>query len=218
MEIKLFGKLVNINKDFLKIFVFSSISLFSIGLLGKVTIFILLITTYFILIVTYLINKKESIKNIIVFLLIFFIIYSTIAVLDFNENISSFESRIAKVFNINNLDPNGDGFLNNQLKNTIEKSNWFSELEDKDTYFGLYDGGDITALSTIIVYYGKFFAGIIILSIILLSLKLIYNVKQIKDVYGKLIVTGLTSIILLQAFINILHEKEKRLKNVLTNN
>lgn len=205
IEIKILNKTIEINKDFLKIFVLIAISLFLIGAIRKISMFVLTAMTYFILIVGNLINQKEYTKNQkaqIIVLLCGVLICSLVIII--NHGMPYLENRLSKILNVQELDPRGNGFLNNQLKKTLENSKLFSGVDSLEDFFGLYDGGDVTALSTITAYYGKFFTGSIIILIILLSGKLIYNKRQVKDKYGKLLIIGLTSIIVLQAFVNIL--------------
>ena len=72
------------------------------------------------------------------------------------------------------------------------------------SYFGLFDGGTCHALITIIAYYGKICLYLIIFTITALFAKLIINCKNINDNYGKLLIIGFSSIILLQSLVNIL--------------
>lgn len=202
IELKIHNKTFTINKDLLKIFIFAIISLFLIGAIGKIAMFVLTCITYLIFATRFFVTQKRNISKSILVFVFFIALVAIILLVSNNEYYLGW--RIQRIFNAQELDPKGDGFLNNQLEKTLENSKWFSSLEDKEYFFGLFDGGNVTALTTITVYCGKFFSVIIILSLILLSLKLIYNTKQIKDNYGKMIVIGLSSIILLQAFINVL--------------
>ena len=71
-------------------------------------------------------------------------------------------------------------------------------------YFGLFDGGTCHALITIIAYYGRICLWVILATVTLIFIKIIINCKNIKDEYGKLLIFGFSSIILLQALVNIL--------------
>lgn len=203
IEIKIFNKIFCINKDILKIFVLGIVSLFLLGTIEKVAMLVLTIVTYFILISRFFIDQKEhNKKTYIIFMVLGILICGFIILINFH--MPYLEFRLSRILNVQELDPEGAGFLNNQLKKTLDNSKLFSGVDNIEDFWGLYDGGDVTALSTITAYYGKFLTGIVIIAIILLSGKLIYNKKQIKDKYGKNLVVGLSSIILLQAFVNIL--------------
>ncbi len=190
-----------INLDFLKNVFLTIISILFIKQIGNISMLLLLIICYIILTFIYIVNSKSDIKKKLIKFTAFLVILFVIALIIFGSNIQFYNRQI---LNNGKLDPNGNGWQNLKIKDVLENSHLFSGLEDMEDYFGLFDGGTITALVTITAYYGSFFSMITIIAVTLLAIKLIYNAKQIKELYGKMLIVGFSSIILLQSLVNIL--------------
>lgn len=94
------------------------------------------------------------------------------------------------------------GWVNKIVNDILGNSKIFSGIENE--YIGLLTDGTEFALITIILYYGKFYASIVITTVILLGIKIILDCKNIKDESGRLLCIGFGSFILLQALFNIL--------------
>jgi len=103
-------------------------------------------------------------------------------------------------------DPNGIGYVGMLQKETLEKAKIIGEAENMSIPI------DDSILSiegcyTFIYIIGKcglLFGGIIALIVILTSVKLILNAKNIKEEYGKFLIIGLSLLLILQSFATVL--------------
>ena len=103
-------------------------------------------------------------------------------------------------------DPQGWGYVGMLQKEVLEKAKIVGEADTKviksEQYLLTKDSN-----YTFIYLIGKtgfLFAGILVLTVILVSIKLIINAKNIKDEYGKYIIIGLSIIYIIQSFASIL--------------
>ena len=103
-------------------------------------------------------------------------------------------------------DPNGIGYVGMLQKETLEKAKIIGEVENMSIPI------DDSILSiegcyTFIYIIGKcglLFGWIIALIVILTSIKLILNAKNIKEEYGKFLIIGLSLLFILQSFATVL--------------
>ena len=193
--------------DILKLVILSSISIILLMSASGITISVILIMAYIIILTSYIINTKNNVKlNLIKLYGILFIIgiiFLVFCIGSQNAIYYRLQNKIVSTYNYEK-DINGNGWIGYKINEVLNNSNMFSGLDNMDSYFGLFDGGTNHALITIIAYCGSAYALIIISTIILLTAKIIIYCKKIKDNYGKQLIIGLSSVILLQAIFNIL--------------
>ena len=104
------------------------------------------------------------------------------------------------------LDPTGNGYQGMLQKEILQNAKMFGEA---DTYVMNSDEILISkdSIFTFIYLVGKkgiVVAGILVLAIILLSLKMILNAKNIKDTYGKFLIIGVGTLYIIQSVISVL--------------
>ena len=119
---------------------------------------------------------------------------------------SSFRAeRILTSFNPER-DPNGSGWVGMQQKEVLEKSKLVGEA-DTDILSVEHSILGVESNYTFIYIIGKagyLIAGLLTLIIILTSIRMIYNAKNVKELYGKYLIIGLSSLFILQSFATIL--------------
>lgn len=197
---------LKINRDLLKILLLAMISLILSIPVNGVPMTVLLAISYLIL-STYKIIKTE--KNVRKNLLI---IYGAIIAIVVCIALFVLIAKPRLYFRIENWLQNNqeynsnNGWYGSKIDETLKNSNFIGTgIGEKDVYyFGLFDGGTCHALITIIAYYGRICLWVILATVALIFIKIIINCKNIKDEYGKLLIVGFSSIILLQALVNIL--------------
>lgn len=204
-NITILNKKISINKDMTKIVIYSLISLILMKYIPSITNAIILGIAYLIISTVKIIqNKKNCIKNLIILygipvfmglmLLILMLIRSPYRL---EKIISSFNPEI---------DPQGSGYVGMLQKDILENA---KIIGDADTFAVSSDQSIINVESnyTFIYILGKtgiLVAGLLVCAIILTSIKLIINAKNIKEQYGKFLIIGLSSLYILQSFATIL--------------
>ena len=68
----------------------------------------------------------------------------------------------------------------------------------------LFDEGTEYVFISILAHYGWIIASLLIITIILVSVKLIINSIKVKDNYGKMIIIGISCLFILQSVFNVL--------------
>lgn len=206
-----FGKLkLRINFNLLKIIALSVISIILIdSVSGLPRTFLLLITYCIISLFSVIVNSKDNLKkNLLKYGIVTTIIVISLITYFWNtDDMFDFFVKREMIDFIRVFSPDREilnGWHGLMINNVLKNANIFSGLNDMKNYQGLFDGGTDCALITIIAYCGIVYSIIIILSLILLCIKLMIDCKSIKDVYGKTILVSLSTIMLLQALINIL--------------
>lgn len=200
------GKIkIKFNIDIIKLFV---TSIFSIILLSLITPFAMpciLAISYWIISISAIINSKKEVKNklskFLISTLIIGLIFVLFVLLAKPGIFYKFKSLISRSYE---SDLRFNGWMGLKISEVLDEAKLTSGLDNMETYQGLFDGGTNYALITIIAYCGTLYSAIIIVTVILLCMKLIWDCKNIKDNYGKLLIVALSSIILLQACLNIL--------------
>ena len=194
-----------INKGSIKIIVLTIISLLSMLLLRSFTNMIILTASYIIVSTIKIIKDKENSKKKLI------LMYgSTIAIAVFSITYMFFQhsyrwERINSFINSEN-DPSGSGYVQMLQKETLQKAKIFGEVDNlsvpiNDSIFNFESNYTFIYL---IGKCGLLVAGIITLTTILISVRLIINAKNIKEQYGKLLVVGLSSLFIFQSFATIL--------------
>lgn len=197
-------KNIKIKKDLAKIILLSSISII---LMYKISTFVfvgLMILTYIILFTAKIIYLKENIKINLIKLYSTLIVIGILCCLFIYFTRPYIYYRIKMNFTVNHFDEMGAGYIGYNINKVLDSSKPFEKSGVNEQVYSLFDSGTDYALISIISNYGYFGAGVIVISVILLCIKLIVSAKQIKDIYGKMLIIGLSSIILLQSISNIL--------------
>ena len=101
-------------------------------------------------------------------------------------------------------DPAGGGRNGMNQNLIINSAQIFGKAEDTSNALQMFDEGTNYAFISILAHYGWGISILMVLSIILLSMRLIINAIKIKDVYGKLLIIGIASVFILQSILNLL--------------
>lgn len=191
----------------------ADVNLIKIILLSIISIILLLEipsrTSAFILGITYLIvatikifklekDRKKKIITLWTVPIILGIIIMTIYVGDISRL-----DRITAVFNPES-DPDGSGWLALNRKLIINSAQYFEEADDMSQAIEIFDEGTNFAFISILAHYGWIVSTALVITILLLCVKLIMNVVKIKDVSGKLLIIGISTMFILQSIFNIL--------------
>ena len=102
------------------------------------------------------------------------------------------------------IDPDGNGYFGINQNLIINSAQLFGEADDTSNLITIFDEGTNFVLMSILAHYGWIITIGIIAAIILLNIKLIINAIKIKDIYGKLIIIGISCLFILQSALNIL--------------
>ena len=111
--------------------------------------------------------------------------------------------RITAVFNPES-DPDGSGWLALNRKLIINSAQYFEEADDMSQAIEIFGEGTNFAFISILAHYGWIVSTALVITILLLCVKLIMNVVKIKDVSGKLLIIGISTMFILQSIFNIL--------------
>ena len=101
-------------------------------------------------------------------------------------------------------DPEGAGWLGINRKLIIESASMFGEAEDMSNALDLFDAGTQFAFISILAHCGWIVAILLIVTIILISIKLIINSIKVKDDYGKMLIIGISCLFIFQSVFNVL--------------
>ena len=201
---EIFGVNITINKDLLKIIICSLFSLIVFTAIPSYIDAFLLAIVYITVSTIYIIKTSKNRKKIL------FIMYGSIISLSillmFVTQTGTFRmQRLVLSFNPE-LDPQGSGYTGMLQKEILENSKLIGEA---DTNIITTDDYIISKESNFTFIYlvgkiGIIGASILVLVIIFTSIKLIINAKIIKNMYGKILIIGLSSLYILQSIWNIL--------------
>ena len=205
LNIKIQKKEFNISKDFIKIILLSIISLYLMNSIPSFPNTVILGISYLVIATIKLLQDKEKARKnlvkmyvitsiVIGFTIIFAIMYAPYKL---DRFIISFKPEI---------DPNGNGYIGILQKNVLENVKLFGEAET-EAIIGNNSILELESNYTFIYLLGKIgiiVTGILVLTIILISWRLIINANQVKDVYGKFLIIGLSSLFIIQSFATIL--------------
>ena len=101
-------------------------------------------------------------------------------------------------------DPEGAGWLGINRDLIINSATMFGEAEDMSNAIELFDEGSEYAFISILAHYGWIVAFLLIVTIILISVKLIINSIKVKDTYGKMLIIGVSCLFIFQSVFNVL--------------
>lgn len=207
IKVHFFGKEFKINKGLIRIIIIilTIISLLLMLLIRSLTNMIILTASYLIVSTIKIIKDKENstkkltlMYGIIIVFTIFSIAYM------FLQHSFRFE-KIGSFINPEN-DPSGSGYVQMLQREILQKAKIVGEADNMS--IPINDSIlNIESNYTFIYLIGKcglLVAGIITITTILISAKLIINAKNIKEQYGKFLIIGLSSLFILQSFATIL--------------
>ena len=195
---------IEINKDKLKIIILSMISLGLMVQIPSVSNAIVLCISYLIIISIKI--MQESRQKLIDFskILIPFMLLGILFTFFIFSNPYRLE-RITSSFRPES-DPDGSGYEGMLQKEVLKKAKWFGEADTdiiKSDEFIISKESNFTFIY-LIGKQGIAVAGILVLTIILMSVKLILNAKNIKDKYGKFLIIGMGSLYIVQSVMSVL--------------
>ena len=198
------NKEIAINKDMVKIIICSVVSLILMEYISSITNAIILGIVYLIISTVKIIqNKKNRIKNLII-LYVIPVFIGLMLILTLVKSPYRLE-RIVSSFNPE-IDPESSGYVGMLQKEILENAKIIGEA---DTMAVSSNQSIINLESNYTFIYllgrtGILVAGLLVGTIILTSIKLIINAKNIKEQYGKFLIIGLSSLYILQSFATIL--------------
>ena len=204
-NIQLYNKELKINKNLIKIMTLSIISLLLMVLIQTVTNMIILASAYLIVATIKIIKDKEHCARR---LTIMYGAIFTIVVLFVINGIMSSSFRFDRIIYSFNpeADPGGSGYIGMLQKEILQKAKIIGEAENTSIPIDesiLNIEGNYTFIY-LIGKCGLLVAGILVITIILTSIRLIFDAKNIKEQYGKFLVIGLGSLFIVQSFATIL--------------
>lgn len=195
---------IKVNINLLKIIVLSIISLMLLIAIPSTTSAFILGLTYLITGTVKIAQMKENkVKNILKLWVIPTVI--GIVLLTYILGVSPFRwYRLTLSFNPEQ-DPSGVGWLGINRKTIIQSAQLIGEVEEYTSEaITLFDEGTNFAFISILAHYGWIVSIGIVVAILALSIKLIINTIKIKDIYGKLLIVGISCMFILQSIFNIL--------------
>lgn len=205
-KLQLCGKEIKLNKDLSKIIILSSISLLLMMFMPSVANMVILGCAYLIVSTIKIIKDKEqhSVRNLAILYVITLAIIGSFVIIGILN--SSFRiERIIYSFNPNDA-PSGQGYIGMLQEEILQNAKVIGQAEN--IAFPIDES--ILRLEsnyTFIYLIGKcglLIAGLLVITIILTSIKLIFNARNIKEQYGKFLVIGLSSLFILQSFATVL--------------
>lgn len=102
------------------------------------------------------------------------------------------------------IDPQGSGWVGMRQKEVLNNAKMFGEAENIDQMFELFDEGTNYAFISILAHYGWIISIEMVIVVILLNLRLLMNITKVKDIYGKLIIVGISTVFILETICNLL--------------
>lgn len=206
IRLEIINKTITIENDLIKIIVLSIISLILITKIPSKTNAIILGITYLIIITIQILKNQENSKKKIK------LIYSIISVLAIS--IIIIITMLSKPYMVDRfkshfnpeLDPSCGGYEGILQKEIIENAKLIgeanTEIISNDKL--IINNRSNNAFIYLLGKTGILVSSILIITIILTSIRLIKNAKNIRDTYGKYIIIGLSSLYIIQSVTNVL--------------
>ena len=193
---------IQIDKSLIKIIILSVFSLLLLASIPSLTSAFILGIAYMIIAIVKII--KDSHKKVTNLLKLCGVIFALgiICILSLTTAPYRLE-RIVTTFHPE-TDPEGAGWVGINRKLVIESASMFGEAEDMSNAIELFDEGAEYAFTSILAHYGWIVAILLIVTIILISVKLIINSIKVKDAYGKMIIIGISCLFIFQSVFNVL--------------
>lgn len=194
-----------INMNFIKIVISSIFSLMLMATIQSIVNALLLGFVYIVIITVKLVQEKCAKKLLYIYMPIIVLTMCVIFVVVFSPRGAYRLNRFTASF-YPEIDPNGSGYVGMLQKEILENVKLIGEANTKfisDSKYIISEGSNYTFIY-LLGKTGILVAGILVLTIILTSLRLIINAKNIKEQYGKFLIIGLGTLYILQSFATIL--------------
>ena len=193
---------IQIDKSLIKVIILSVFSLLLLASIPSLTSAFILGIAYMIIAIVKII--KDSHKKVTNLLKLCGVIFALgiICILSLTTAPYRLE-RIVTTFHPE-TDPEGAGWVGINRKLVIESASMFGEAEDMSNAIELFDEGAEYAFTSILAHYGWIVAILLIVTIILISVKLIINSMKVKDAYGKMLIIGISCLFIFQSVFNVL--------------
>ena len=194
---------IQIDKSLIKIIILSVFSLLLLASIPSLTSAFILGIAYMIIATVKII--KDSHKKVTNLLKLYGVIFALgiICIISLTAGAPYLLERIITTFQPE-TDPEGAGWLGINRKMIIESAGMFGEAEDMSNAIELFDEGTEFAFISILAHYGWIVAILLIVTIILISVKLIINSIKVKDAYGKMLIIGISCLFIFQSVFNVL--------------
>ena len=193
---------IQIDKSLIKIIILSVFSLLLLASIPSLTSAFILGIAYMIIATVKII--KDSHKKVTNLLKLYGVIFALGIICIISLTTAPYRlERIVTTFHPE-TDPEGAGWVGINRKLVIESASMFGEAEDMSNAIELFDEGAEYAFTSILAHYGWIVAILLIVTIILISVKLIINSIKVKDDYGKMIIIGISCLFILQSVFNVL--------------
>lgn len=197
-----------IKEHYLKIGKIIILSFFSLLVMASISNILILAISYLLITTAKIFRLKKIAKKKLGILLIILVIVAT-AFLSSYLGIFTNErarNRIMTSFNPYN-DPNGEGWIGVQQMKVVNYAKLFGPEDSEENVkevMDLFNQGTDQAFLSILSNYGWIISIILVATVIIFSIILIVDSTKIKDMYGKLIIIGISSSFILQSIFNIL--------------
>ena len=194
---------IQIDKSLIKVIILSVFSLLLLASIPSLTSAFILGIAYMIIAIVKII--KDSHKKVTNLLKLYGVIFALGIICIISLTTAPYRlERIVTTF-YPETDPEGAGWLGINRKLIIESASMFGEAEDMSNALDLFDAGTQFAFISILAHYGWIVAILLIVTIILISIKLIINSIKVKDAYGKMIIIGISCLFIFQSVFNVLN-------------
>ena len=188
---------IQIDKSLIKIIILSVFSLLLLASIPSLTSAFILGIAYMIIATVKII--KDSHKKVTNLLKLYGVIFALGIICIISLTTAPYRlERIVTTF-YPETDPEGAGWLGINRKLIIESASMFGEAEDMSNALDLFDAGTQFAFISILAHCGWIVAILLIVTIILISIKLIINSIKVKDAYGKMIIIGISCLFIFQS-------------------
>ena len=205
IKIQIDEKEIHLNKDFIKITVLTILSFVLIFNVPSITNAAILFFSYLVILTVKVVQEKETrVKNLAIIYGSLFVFLIIPMICTIFTSPYRFERLICSF--VPEMDPQGSGYTGMLQKEILENAKWIGEADTdiitNDNYIISLDSN-----YTFIYLIGKtgiLASGILVLTILLISIKLILNAKTIKDPYGKMLIIGLSTLYISQSLASVL--------------
>lgn len=205
MKVQIFSKELKINECLVKIIILTIISLLSMLLIRSLTNMVILTASYIIVSTIKIIKDKENSKKKLTILYTTIIAFAIMGIAYMFLQQSFRWERISSFINPES-DPSGSGYVQMLQREALRNAKLIGEADNMSIPINdsiLNKESNYTFIY-LIGKCGLLIAGIITITVILVSIRLILNARNIKEQYGKFLVIGLSSLFILQSFATIL--------------
>lgn len=192
----------NINLHLIKIIILSIISMLLLTMIPSLTSAFILGLIYLIIGTVKLVKTRQNRKRNILMLWGIPIIIGIILLVVLIGIAPYKWDRFVAVYNPESK-ADSYGWLALNRKLIINSAQALGEAEDTSNALYLFDEGTNYAFISILAHYGWVVSVGIVIAVLALSIKLIINAVKIRDINGKLLIVGISSMFILQSIFNI---------------